>query len=661
MSKLSTFKNFTPFPDAPTGSLLVTSPFSSKENYIEANKTYLQSDYPNLFSVVGKLNSYAFTPVSGAQQFNIAWTGTSYVSVGYNIVARSTDGITWTNYTPNVPQMSSSTGGNGYAYLGSPFTSGILIGRSTDDGITWKASLISGGIRKAISFNSKYILLRDDSTWSHTGYQGVYVCDNATGANGVDPGLGHGYYDGIVVGSQLTIVGTGGKIRTTTDNTTWVTRTSGTTQNIYGLVYGNGLYVYGASGGVLATSTDAITWTARTSNTTSSILGIAYGNSTYVYVGATGALATSTDGVTWTSRASGTTNELRSVIFNNGIFVKYGAGGLIRTSTDGITWTAQTSNTTSYINTLVYQNGLYVYGTSGGGIGTSTDAITWTARASNGGNGDICSLIWDGTKHVANGWMLSTSVDGATWTNVVRGPNGTTVLECLAFSSTLNMVVGIGYNGWLVRSTDNGMTWTRCTNPSSNRFDFIEWYPAIGMFLATNDSSGIIRSTDGITWTACTVTGYSGAIGLIVWGTGQGIATTNTTNSLLRSTDGITWTKITTVAKDLAGNIVTFPAGGVLLNNTQVACLIVDSTSFAYTSPNNDFVNWTQRPLSGSAGTTYPGAFSPTLNRLVWRAFRTDNGTIPEYSTQYNVQTEFVVPSLPVGTGDQSQRVYIKT
>jgi len=70
----------------------------------------------------------------------------------------------------------------------------------------------------------------------------------------------------------------------------------------------------GTSGSIL-TSSDGTTWTSRTSGITNHIWGVTYGNSTFVTVSYAGEILTSSDGISWTSRTSGTTNILYDVTY----------------------------------------------------------------------------------------------------------------------------------------------------------------------------------------------------------------------------------------------------------------------------------------------------------------------------------------------------------
>jgi hypothetical protein len=53
----------------------------------------------------------------------------------------------------------------------------------------------------------------------------------------------------------------------------------------------------------------------RTSGTTNDLNGITYGNSTFMTVGNSGTILTSTDATTWTPRTSGTSEHLRRVTY----------------------------------------------------------------------------------------------------------------------------------------------------------------------------------------------------------------------------------------------------------------------------------------------------------------------------------------------------------
>ena len=83
----------------------------------------------------------------------------------------------------------------------------------------------------------------------------------------------------------------------------------------------NPLFVAVGDNGTIITSSDGTTWTSRTSGTTEKLRGGAYGKSTLVVVGRSGTILTSSDGSTWTSRTSGTSNKLKGITYGNSTFV----------------------------------------------------------------------------------------------------------------------------------------------------------------------------------------------------------------------------------------------------------------------------------------------------------------------------------------------------
>ena len=126
------------------------------------------------------------------------------------------------------------------------------------------------------------------------------------------------------------------------------------------------LFVSVGNSGTILTSSDGTTWTSKTSGTNEHLYGVTYANSTFVVVGdndtgtGTGTILTSPDGTTWTSRTSGTSNELYKVIYGNSTFVIVGGSGTILTSSDGITWTSRTSGTTEHLFNVTYGNSTFV-------------------------------------------------------------------------------------------------------------------------------------------------------------------------------------------------------------------------------------------------------------------------------------------------------------
>lgn len=204
---------------------------------------------------------------------------------------------------------------------------------------------------------------------------------------------------GVAYGNGVWVAcGASGKLATSTDGTTWTQRTTGFlgTDNIRRVCYGGGLWVAGGTGGKIYTATDPTsTWTSRTSTMTSEVYGINYDTVSSIWVigtdaGTTGALASSTNGTTWTSRDAPQTMTAGSFAIASSptvqVFVNANSGNPA-TSTNGTTWTAQTTQTATgqiasdlagnFVVTLgqsVPSNQLYTYTSSG-------NATTWSSAA----------------------------------------------------------------------------------------------------------------------------------------------------------------------------------------------------------------------------------------------------------------------------------------
>ena len=106
----------------------------------------------------------------------------------------------------------------------------------------------------------------------------------------------------------------------------------------------------GASGNIVITpglNTSGTTYTTRTSNTSQALYGVtqlaASGPGTLLYAfGAGGALVSSPDGVTWTARNAGLSNTLRAAAQAGQAIRVFGDGGSSASSPDLSTWTSVT-------------------------------------------------------------------------------------------------------------------------------------------------------------------------------------------------------------------------------------------------------------------------------------------------------------------------------
>lgn len=288
----------------------------------------------------------------------------------------------------------------------------------------------------------------------------------------------------------------------------------------------------------------------------------------------------------FTPRTSGTTSTIRSLTYGNGLFIYGAVGGILRTSTDGITWDSRTSGTTSTILALVYGNGTYLF-TDGGIVRSSANGVTWTTRTTYSG---ISAAYNDGLFIVAGGSTnIITSTDLVTWTTRTLG-------------GTFN-TVAYGNNRYIVggQTSTDGITWsTIAASPAIGTVWALLYHN--GVFIAgTQQGSGatIRTTTDGASWTERS--SVIGTVRSLAYGNGIYLAVSESSGAIATSTDAITWT--------------------VRSSGTT-------SALFSATYGNG-------RYIYGGVG----GVLASS-----------NTATQPEYSTLYDVSTQFYVPPYTTGS-----------
>ena len=87
------------------------------------------------------------------------------------------------------------------------------------------------------------------------------------------------------------------------------------TPELRGLTYANSTFVAVGRSGAILTSSDGTSWTSRTSGTSETLRAITYVNRTFMVVGESGTVLISSDGITWSVKTTGTSNNLYGVSY----------------------------------------------------------------------------------------------------------------------------------------------------------------------------------------------------------------------------------------------------------------------------------------------------------------------------------------------------------
>jgi len=286
-----------------------------------------------------------------------------FVVVGDNgTILTSPDGTTWTQRTsPPGPfgarvHLYDVTYGNGlFVTVGGD--NGTIL--TSPDGTTW-AKRNSGtsndlygvtygnGLFVTVGEYGTFLTSPDGTTWTKSPSDA-----SATAAG--PPGLAPRIYYGN--GLFVAVGGDNGTILTSPDGTTWAKRNSGTSNDLYGLTYGNGLFVAVGDNGTILTSPDGSTWAKRNSGTSEEFLGVTYGNGIFLTIGLDGNILISPDGTTWTEGSyenSYSYGFFKAATYGNGLFVTVSKNGAIQTSPDGTTWTERTSGISDWLRVVIY-------------------------------------------------------------------------------------------------------------------------------------------------------------------------------------------------------------------------------------------------------------------------------------------------------------------
>ena len=256
---------------------------------------------------------------------SVCYGNGKYVTVAYNtnIMAYSTDGISWTQ--GNMPSSrywwSVCYGNNKYVAISGGTSTSNIMAYSTD-GISWtEGNMPSNGNWYSVCYgNGKYVAVANNTS------NMAYSTDGISWTQGNMPSRG-----------------------------SWCS-----------VCYGNGKFVavagYVSSTNIMAYSADGISWTQGNMPSSKQWNSVCYGNGKYVAVARTSnIMAYSTDGISWTEGNMPSNGNWNSVCYGNGKYVAIAQNSkFMAYSTDGIGWTEGNMPGSQGWYSVCYGNGKYV-------------------------------------------------------------------------------------------------------------------------------------------------------------------------------------------------------------------------------------------------------------------------------------------------------------
>jgi len=222
--------------------------------------------------------------------------------------------------------------------------------------------------------------------------------------------------------------------------------------------------------------------------------------------GAVGLYATSTDGASWSPSAVAAEGWPSDCLhaFDKFLCVR---GDAFSTSEDGRVVVHEPTRWTPMITSLA-SDGTQVVGVGRNGRRSITrDGVTWSEDNPDDVSHEYNGVVYGGGRWVAvgglNNYVISTSIDGRSWTDQTWAPSQWARLTSVAWNGTQFLASGINNDAPQVWRSVDGAQWENALTPTDR-----DSYTLLGAFdgyfygvRATGGLNRLWRSTDGAVWT----------------------------------------------------------------------------------------------------------------------------------------------------------------
>lgn len=475
------------------------------------------------------------------------------------LVATSPGGVDWdlASIGTNAAVSACAYGTNEFL-LGS--SKGVFV---STDGHNWSAAAQLNTISDVAYGNGQFVSVGYDYKVSHSADGTIWSTEQVgpIGSLFTHVSFAHGQF--FILGSDNAYVNPQYFLYTSTDGSTWMGPVSLSTNGLFKVVYGNGVYLglnqpqsINVTWSEFRTSADGASWSAPVMWTNHLFADAVFANGQFIVLDQTGEILTSTDGTNWVEYPEPQLLGSDKITWDGSLYVVASVFGTTFTSTDGTNWIRRTRGPQNSLVGITHANGFYV--AVGGNIVPAY--------------GDLFSTS-----------AIAISTDGQNWVEQNSGTSNSLV----AVASGNGRFVAVGTNGVIVTSTD-ATNWSAVESPTTNML----WSVAYGngRFVAVGGGANneiIVTSTDGLSWTAENLPANFGPMHAITYGQGQFVAL-GQTNTALISSDGLSWQRESSTSTN---NLRAITYG----NGAYVA---VGDRGALVTS--SDGITWSNRSFGGS-------------------------------------------------------------